>query len=219
MKNPKLIDEAWIDAEIHELSQTGQVTNLGCIRTKYETLQGIKLRLQPLPTPTKTNVEKVRAGEMAIENDDKEATKKCCINLFIDGHDVAPASRYYWAWKTDLKKWHADYTTTLPTIKASELIKEINSGELATFKKPEWQPKFGEVVEVAMERHETWHERIFLFNHANYYYCVSDNSEKEFQSIGSEIIAYKWHLIRPKQTPTLTLAEAEAKLGVKIVMP
>ena len=219
MKNPKLIDEAWIDAEIHELSQTGQVTNLGCIRTKYETLQGIKLRLQPLPTPTKTNLEKIRAGEMAIENDDVDDLRKCVNYCFPRTLGVMGVNKYFFKDIYQMQRSSCSLETTLPTIKASELIKEINSGELATFKKPEWQPKFGEVVEVAMERHETWHERIFLFNHANYYYCVSDNSEKEFQSIGSEIIAYKWHLIRPKQTPTLTLAEAEAKLGVKIVMP
>lgn len=209
MKNPKLIDEAWIDE---------QIQYVGTPNNKYDdallhVMNLVKSKLQPLPAPTKTNVDKIRAGEMAIENDYKDDMQKCLDYLVPSNQKEAEFIVNFYI-LINSKYWVASQDTTLPTIKASELIKEIEGGEPA----PEWQPKFGEVVEVRDDTDEKWVERIFLFAHAGFYYCVDKADDDIFMDKTGPIEIVVWSEMQKTGTlPTMTLAEAEAKLGVKII--
>lgn len=209
MKNPKLIDEAWIDE---------QIQYVGNPNNKYDdallhVMNLVKSKLQPIPA--KNNVAKVRAGEMAIENDDKEALDKCVEYCFPRTMGVMGLNKYYFKDVLSIQRSSYSDTTDLPTIKASELIEEIEG-----VNEPEWQPKFGEVVEVRDDTDEKWVERIFLFAHAGFYYCVDKADDDIFMDKTGPIEIVVWSEMQKTGTlPTMTIAEAEAKLGVKIVMP
>ena len=73
-------------------------------------------------------VGEIRRGELAIENDDAVMAVDC-IN-FIWPQSISPAgiSKYYYSYVYCWGNidWIPEDETTLPTIKASELIKHLN---------------------------------------------------------------------------------------------
>lgn len=73
------------------------------------------------------NVKKVKAGELAIKNNDKEALIKICKFIYPDSYILDRGFKFYIA-LTSLKLYGFD-ETALPTILASELLKEIEAGE------------------------------------------------------------------------------------------
>jgi len=70
-------------------------------------------------------VGEIRRGELAIENDDVEALKVCYKRILADYYELKGYGKYYFN-NTELNEWDCNMTTTLPTIKASELIKHLN---------------------------------------------------------------------------------------------
>ena len=71
-------------------------------------------------------VGEIRRGELAIENDDAWALRWCCD--YIWPSDILPhgAAQYYAQHRLVSGYWDDTRYTTLPTIKASELIKHLN---------------------------------------------------------------------------------------------
>ena len=71
-------------------------------------------------------VGEIRRGELAIENDDVWALRACCDYIWPEGlhaHGIMP---YYIQHSMSSEHWAYIHTTTLPTIKASELVKHLN---------------------------------------------------------------------------------------------
>lgn len=232
MKNPKLIDEAWIDE---------QIQYVGTPNNKYDdallhVMNLVKSKLQPLPTPTKTNVDKIRDGEMAIEDDDVEALINCmrfCFNSLFWPNGMF---KFYFACRTNSLGWDCLNITTLPIIKASELIKEI---EGVSEPAPEWQPKFWDCNKTEtnqwydakeylpiVDEFEDYCSVIAVIDGESLTGVVYNRKLNHFQSCfdttnNSPLNVTHWmHIPKPPKItklPTLTLAEAEAKLGVKIV--
>lgn len=73
------------------------------------------------------NVKKVKAGELAIRNNDKEAVIKCCKFIWPNDTSAEGIGIFYYSQNPAI--WVADFTTSLPTILATELLKEIEAGE------------------------------------------------------------------------------------------
>lgn len=73
------------------------------------------------------NVKKVKAGELAIRNNDKEAVIKCCKFIWPNDTSAEGTGIFYYSQNPAI--WVADFTTSLPTILATELLKEIEAGE------------------------------------------------------------------------------------------
>ena len=73
------------------------------------------------------NVKKVKAGELAIRNNGKEAVIKCCNFIWPNDTSAEGTGIFYYSQNPAI--WVADFTTTLPTILATELLKEIEAGE------------------------------------------------------------------------------------------
>lgn len=71
-------------------------------------------------------VGEIRRGELAIENDDLEALRGCCKVVWPS--DIIPhgAAQYYEQHLLLSGYWYDTRYTTLPTIKASKLIKHLN---------------------------------------------------------------------------------------------
>lgn len=73
------------------------------------------------------NVKKVKAGELAIRNNDKEAVIKCCKFIWPVCATPEVTGTFYYSQNPLI--WVSDFKTTLPTILATELLKEIEAGE------------------------------------------------------------------------------------------
>ena len=72
-------------------------------------------------------VGEIRRGELAIENDSYKSLIVCCDFIWPLGYRPEPTQSYYCQHKASYKDWYShNTTTTLPTIKASELIKHLN---------------------------------------------------------------------------------------------
>lgn len=70
-------------------------------------------------------VGEIRRGELAIENDDAVITIDCVTFIWPEGIPPTGLSKYYH--RSDFyNDWISVDDTTLPTIKASELIKHLN---------------------------------------------------------------------------------------------
>lgn len=74
------------------------------------------------------NVKKVKAGELAIKNDEIYATKKCC-NLICPNADAILAVMRFYTLIADGWIGYDIADQDTPTILATELLKEIEAGE------------------------------------------------------------------------------------------
>lgn len=78
-----------------------------------------------------SEIEKVKAGLLAIENDDREKLKSCVNCLFPSNHSpFGNATYYYKSPLLGLFPWDSYKETHLPTIKASELWDIIQNQKL-----------------------------------------------------------------------------------------
>lgn len=79
------------------------------------------------------NVKKVKAGELAIKNDDREALIKCIRHIWDENRDISGDCDFYQSYNGPDYKWSgydfSDQKTMLPTILATELLKEIKAWE------------------------------------------------------------------------------------------
>lgn len=76
-----------------------------------------------------SEIEKVKAGLMAIENDSDNLVINCVVYCFPDKLKPAGNAKYYY--KTDNEfGWNGWQRTHLPTIKASELWDIIQNQKL-----------------------------------------------------------------------------------------
>ena len=73
------------------------------------------------------NVKKVKAGELAIRNNDSIAVIRC-VNFIWPNGEVAIGSANFYKMNS-LSGWIGHDATYLPTILATELLKEIEAGE------------------------------------------------------------------------------------------
>ena len=73
------------------------------------------------------NVKKVKAGELAIRNNDSIAVIRC-LNFIWPNGDVAIGSANFYTMNGP-SDWIGCDATPLPTILATELLKEIEAGE------------------------------------------------------------------------------------------
>lgn len=70
-------------------------------------------------------VGEIRRGELAIENDDLEALNVCFKRVWKTYYELRGKANYYF-YNAKFNDWDCAMNTTLPTIKASELIKHLN---------------------------------------------------------------------------------------------
>jgi len=73
------------------------------------------------------NVKKVKAGELAIRNNDSIAVIRCLKFIWPKGVEPKGTAKFYRM--KGSSDWMACKVTTLPTILATELLKEIEAGE------------------------------------------------------------------------------------------
>ena len=73
------------------------------------------------------NEQKVKAGELAIRNNDSIAVIRC-VNFIWPNGEVAIGSANFYKMNS-LSGWIGHDATYLPTILATELLKEIEAGE------------------------------------------------------------------------------------------
>ena len=163
-----------------------------------------------------TNVELIKAGKLAIRNDDKEAAVRCIKHIWPNSMSVKGNSNLYGQADHNTSEWtNIIYDLQdLPTILATELLKEIEQ--------PEWKPKRGELVEVSGNG-VNWYERIFLTEVEGTrcpFHSVSKDDEGAFK-IGEKIDSVQWKHIRPiptkhKVTQSALLAEYAKAKGIEV---
>lgn len=151
-------------------------------------------------------IEKLSQGEIAVKNDGtleelREVIKAVCPIAVSEPegfNDVyVVINKGEWA---GYDKKHIN----LPAVSVKELYAELHP-ETTT---PEWQPKWGEEVEVSDEG-TIWYNRLFIGKHPRNGRYVATHKEKDG--------ATDWQYIRSIQTLSLTLEEIAKKFGVQKV--
>lgn len=95
------------------------------------------------------NVKKVKAGELAIKNDDITALRKCC-KLICPNADAILAKRRFYTLIAD--GWIGYDSIITPTILATELLKEIEAGEQSPESRISELTAWKEAIEAEIEK-------------------------------------------------------------------
>ena len=144
-----------------------------------------------------TNVEKVKAGELAIFNDNKEVFLK--VSKIIWPHLVFIGSYDYYLQKSKDRVLSEDEKFNgFESISATELLKLLESETVEA-----WSPKVGEMVEVS-DNGVDWKKRKLL--------AIVDNTYKFIIEAPNGYINF-YKLCRPIPSKQLTRREAEALLS------
>jgi len=155
-----------------------------------------------------TNVEKVKAGELAIKNDDRDACIKV-VKIIYPNEDAPSGYDKFYRNIRFGDEWMFCESTNLPTIPATELLKEIET--------PVFSPKRGDLIKVSDNKRE-WKIRIFLTTIEGAIYPVRTvelKDEKRFiENRPFDTGAFKY--MKPLERTKLTKAEIANRLGLDI---
>lgn len=157
-----------------------------------------------------TNIELIKAGKLAIRNNHAPSLQKCY--KFICPEEAPPYGNHEFYFFSDVRD--CSNSTNLPTILATDLLKEIEQAE--------WKPKRGELVEIRDDG-VNWRKRIFLAEiegSHNPFICVSNGHEEDFK-IGNTFNTCIWKHMRPiptkhKVTQSALLAEYAKAKGIEV---
>ena len=146
-----------------------------------------------------TNVEKVKAGELAIFNDNKEVFLK--VSKIIWPHLVFIGSYDYYLQKSKDRVLSEDEKFNgFESISATELLKLLESETVEA-----WSPKVGEMVEVSDGKGDWFPRKLLAVVDNQFKYIVESTTEHRSP------ICFKF--CRPIPTKQLTRTEAEALLS------
>lgn len=160
-----------------------------------------------------TNVEKVEAGQLAIVNDDKKALRKCLIFIWPNDTNADADNykeKYYTRWESSAEwmMYSENEKPNLPTILATELLKEIEA--------PVFSPKRGQLV--LMKNTGGWDKRIYLTTiegSAYPFVSVAKHDTDEFLE-GRPFSTFGFKEMKPIERTKLTKAEIANRLGLDI---
>lgn len=164
-----------------------------------------------------TNVEKVKAGELAIKNDNNDVLERLITLLWPKGTiGVKNHLRYeelYFTDKESLDSWYCNPRNERGFHKnfilATELLKEIEP--------PVFSPKRGDYVMVSDDS-VNWHKVIYLLTidgAENKIVTVSNLDTTEFLE-GDKFKALNYRHMKPIERTKLTKAEIANRLGLDI---
>ena len=144
-----------------------------------------------------TNVEKVKAGELAIFNDNPSKLRELIMILWPNTSNVGGTAINYKS--TGIDWIGVDGEIDIPTIPATVLLSEIEG------KVEAWSPKVGQTVEVSDGKGDWFPRKLLAVVDNQFKYIVESTTEHRSP------ICFKF--CRPIPTKQLTRTEAEALLS------